>query len=80
MSFRWQEWPPPPVTVFAPAVPHRMFFSKIMENYKILNPEKAPSWAYRLAGSLLNREIGIGFGEQPLLFPTGSGRTPKLVN
>jgi len=33
----------PLVKVFAQQ-PHRMFFSKIMENYKILNPEKVPSW------------------------------------
>jgi hypothetical protein len=57
-----------------------MFFSKNMENYKILNPEKALLWAFALANSVLNREMGMGFGEQTLLFPSGSGRTPKLVN
>jgi len=55
-----------------------MFFSKNMENYKILNPGKAPSWAFKLANSVLNREIGMGFGEQTLLFPTGSGRGPEV--
>ena len=60
--------------------PHRMFFSKNMENYKILNPEKAPLWAFTLLNSVLNREIGMGFGEQTLLFPSRSGQTPKLVN
>jgi hypothetical protein len=57
-----------------------MFFSKNMENYKILNPEKALLWAFALANSVLNREMGMGFGEQTLLFPSGSGRTPKLMN
>ena len=33
----------PVVKVFAQQA-HRIFFSKIMENYKILNPEKVPSW------------------------------------
>ncbi len=55
-------------------------FSKNMENYKILNPERAPSWAFKLANSVLNREMGMEFGEQTLLFPIGSGRTPMLVN
>jgi hypothetical protein len=37
--------------------PHRSVFSKIMENYKILNPEKAPSWMSPMASS--------GFGRPP---------------
>jgi hypothetical protein len=35
--------------------PHRSLFSKIMENYKILNPEKAPSWMSRMANSGFGR-------------------------
>lgn len=46
-------------------VPHRMFFSKIMENYKILNPEKAPSWACLLTSSVLNTmELAAGLGNK----------------
>lgn len=67
------------LTVFCSS-PHRMFFSKNMENYKILNPEKALLWALAPANSVLNCEIGMGFGEQTLLFSSGSGRTPELVN
>ena len=63
-----------PQTEFAPAAPP-VLFSKNMENYKILNPEKASSWLFMLAGSVLKREIGMGVGEHTLLFPAGSGRS-----
>ena len=49
--------------------PHRMFFSKNMENYKILNPEKAPSWAFMLSNSVLAVKLECDLGNKHCSFP-----------
>ena len=51
--------------VFLLLQPHQKFFSKIMENYKILNPDKVSSWAYKWAGAVLNSlKLASGLGNK----------------
>ena len=53
------------VTVFLLLKPHQKLFSKIMENYKILNPDKVSLWASELSGSVLSSlKLASGLGNK----------------